>query len=135
MLAKFVPSVTSKRSKKNVFKYHAVDKPFSDQYHATHHCFYSQRSLYVAVYNMKHEKKGLDELDPWLRNIKVHSLFLCHGKTRPRESLRVVYEVFKEPSRTVFVSKTAICILRVVLRVIHSSLGKRAICRLRQAPR
>jgi hypothetical protein len=30
MLARIVPSVTSKKSKKTVFKYHAVDKPFSE---------------------------------------------------------------------------------------------------------
>ena len=30
MLAKTVPSVTSKKSKNNVFMYHAVDKPFSE---------------------------------------------------------------------------------------------------------
>ena len=43
MLAKIVPSVTSKKSKKNVFKYHAVDKPFSEIAQYTEKKTYKQK--------------------------------------------------------------------------------------------
>ena len=41
-----------------------------DIYSTTHQCFYSRRSLYLALYRLNDEG-GVDELDTWLRNIKV----------------------------------------------------------------
>ena len=41
-----------------------------DIYNTIHQCFYSQRSLYLALYRLN-DKGGVAELDSWLRNIKV----------------------------------------------------------------
>ena len=41
-----------------------------DIYNTTHQYFYSQRSLYLALYRLNDEG-GVAKLDSWLRNIKV----------------------------------------------------------------
>ena len=46
-----------------------------DIYNTTHQCFYSQRSLYLALYRLNDEG-GVAELDSWLRNIKVFILLI-----------------------------------------------------------
>ena len=40
-------------------------------YHTTHQCFYSRRSLYLALFRLTDGQEGIRELDPWLRNVKV----------------------------------------------------------------
>ena len=42
-----------------------------DVYHVTHQCFYSKRSLYLALFRLSDGKKGITELEPWLRNVQV----------------------------------------------------------------
>jgi hypothetical protein len=43
-----------------------------DIYHTTHQCFYSQRSLYLALFRLQDGRDGVNELEPWLRTIQVH---------------------------------------------------------------
>ena len=40
-------------------------------YHTTHQCFYSRRSLYLALFRLIDDIAGVNELDPWLRNVQV----------------------------------------------------------------
>jgi serine/threonine protein kinase len=42
-------------------------------YHTTHQCFYSRRSLYLALFRLTDGKEGIRELDPWLRNVKLRA--------------------------------------------------------------
>ena len=44
-----------------------------EEYYATHQCFISRRSLYLAVWNVTHGMAGAEELRPWLLNIQVPS--------------------------------------------------------------
>ena len=43
-----------------------------DVYHVTHQCFYSKRSLYLALFRLSDGMKGIAELEPWLRNVQVN---------------------------------------------------------------
>ena len=45
-----------------------------EEYYATHQCFISRRSLYLAVWDITHGIRGAEELRPWLLNIQVQSL-------------------------------------------------------------
>ena len=49
----------------------AWDFAGQDVYHVTHQLFYSRRALYLAVFRLSDGSEGIDELDPWLRNIQV----------------------------------------------------------------
>lgn len=40
-------------------------------YHTTHQCFYSRRSLYLALFRLSDDVTGVNELEPWLRNVQV----------------------------------------------------------------
>ena len=42
-----------------------------EEYYVTHQCFLSSRSLYLAVWNVTHGERGIEELGPWLHNIQV----------------------------------------------------------------
>ena len=42
-----------------------------EEYYATHQCFISRRSLYLALWNVTHGMAGAQELRPWLLNIQV----------------------------------------------------------------
>ena len=46
-----------------------------DVYHTTHQCFYSRRSLYLALFRLCDGVKGIEELEQWLRNVKVGLLY------------------------------------------------------------
>ena len=41
-------------------------------YHTTHQCFYSKRSMYLALFRLTDGEKGIDELEQWLRNVQVY---------------------------------------------------------------
>ena len=36
-----------------------------------HQCFYSKRSMYLALFRLIDGEKGIDELEPWLRSVQV----------------------------------------------------------------
>ena len=40
-------------------------------YHTTHQCFYSKRSMYLALFRLTDGEKGIDELEQWLSNIRM----------------------------------------------------------------
>ena len=40
-------------------------------YYATHQCFLSRNTLYLAVWNMEKGEDGIENLRPWLLNIQV----------------------------------------------------------------
>lgn len=42
-------------------------------YYATHQCFLSRNTLYLAVWNMEGGEKEIKALRPWLLNIRVSS--------------------------------------------------------------
>ena len=44
-----------------------------EEYYATHQCFLSRRSLYLAVWNVTHGMRGVEELKPWLLNIQARA--------------------------------------------------------------
>lgn len=50
-----------------------------EQYYATHQCFYSKRSLYLVVFRLADGKKGVNEVDEWMRNIQVSEWALVGG--------------------------------------------------------
>ena len=45
--------------------------PLQEVYHSTHQCFYSRRSMYLALFRLIDGEKGIDELDKWLKSVKV----------------------------------------------------------------
>ena len=49
-----------------------------EEYYATHQCFLSRRSLYLAVWNVTHGMKGAEELKPWLLNIQVRETLMVN---------------------------------------------------------
>ena len=51
------------------FSFGVWDFAGQEEYYATHQVFLSKRSLYLAVWNVMEEKKGIEELRPWLNNI------------------------------------------------------------------
>lgn len=57
-----------------------------EEYYVTHQCFLSSRSLYLAVWNVTHGEKGIEDLGPWLHNIQVH-------KSYPNLSLSTSYNL------------------------------------------
>ena len=40
-------------------------------YYATHQCFLTANTLYLAVFNTTHGREGVDSLTPWLLNVQV----------------------------------------------------------------
>ena len=44
-----------------------------EEYYATHQCFLSRRSLYLAVWDVTHGMGGVMELKSWLLNIQVRT--------------------------------------------------------------
>lgn len=42
-----------------------------DVYHTTHQCFYSKRSMYLALFRLCDGEAGIEELEQWLRNVQV----------------------------------------------------------------
>jgi hypothetical protein len=40
-------------------------------YHATHQCFYSKRSMYLALFRLTDGEEGIEELEQWLRSVQV----------------------------------------------------------------
>ena len=42
-------------------------------YYATHQCFLSRNTLYLAVWNIDKGEDGIENLRPWLLNIQVKS--------------------------------------------------------------
>ena len=65
-------------------------------YHPTLQCFYSRRSLYLALYRLTDGANGVSELEPWLRNVKVSwrpcawllgQVVLCRSEAGPAAQL------------------------------------------------
>ena len=48
-----------------------------EEYHATHQCFLSERSMYLLLWNVKHGEAGVAELKPWLDNISLRAPQSC----------------------------------------------------------
>lgn len=42
-------------------------------YYATHQCFLTGKTLYLAVFNTTHGQEGIDSLGPWLLNIQARA--------------------------------------------------------------
>ena len=42
-----------------------------EEYYATHQCFLSQESLYLLLFNLRHGREGVKELQPWLNNLAL----------------------------------------------------------------
>ena len=63
----------SYRSSFNKPKFHLSIWDFAGQeeYYATHQCFLSQESLYLLLFNLKHGREGVRELEPWLNNLAL----------------------------------------------------------------
>ena len=80
-----------------------------EEYYATHQCFISRRSLYLAVWNVTHGQAGAEELKPWLLNIQVYSGGL-HVHTT------YVYVQIKSSSTCLYIH------LHVHVGIIHHSL-------------
>ena len=59
-------------SKKSI-NYIMWDFGGQEEYYAAHQCFLSQGSLYLLVWNLTHGKNGIEELMPWLDNIKART--------------------------------------------------------------
>ena len=43
------------------------------QSHTLNHCFYSKQAIYIVVFSIVDGKSGIEELDTYLRNIKVNT--------------------------------------------------------------
>ena len=41
------------------------------EYYATHQCFLSHRSLYIAMWKVTDKEQGVNGIEPWLLNIQV----------------------------------------------------------------
>ena len=51
---------------------------FQREYYATHQCFLSHRSLYIAMWKVTDGEQGVNGIEPWLLNIQVgFSLSMC----------------------------------------------------------
>ena len=48
-----------------------------EEYYAFYHCFLSERSMYLLVWNVKHGEQGVQELKPWLDNIALRAPHSC----------------------------------------------------------
>ena len=59
------------RSNREPVKFLAWDFAGQGVYHTTHQCFYSRRSLYLALFKLIDDHAGVTELEQWLRNVKV----------------------------------------------------------------
>ena len=44
---------------------------FQREYYATHQCFLSHRSLYIAMWKVTDGEQGVNGIEPWLLNIQV----------------------------------------------------------------
>jgi len=42
-----------------------------EQSHSLNYCFYSKQAIYLVVFSIIDAKSGIEELDSYLRNIKV----------------------------------------------------------------
>ena len=42
-----------------------------EEYYATHQCFLSQESLYLLLFNLRHGREGVKELQSWLNNLAL----------------------------------------------------------------
>ena len=62
---------------KPTFYFSVWDFAGQEEYYATHQVFLSKRSLYLAVWNVMEEKKGIAELKPWLNNIILRAPESC----------------------------------------------------------
>lgn len=56
-----------------------------EEYYATHQCFLSRRSLYLAVWKVTDGMKGAIELKTWLLNIQVWGHFEVIGSVSEGE--------------------------------------------------
>ena len=63
---------------KNPIHFLAWDFAGQDVYHTTHQCFYSRRSIYLALFRLSDELAGVNELEPWLRNVQVRRLLVSY---------------------------------------------------------
>ena len=63
------PSGFSKKS----INYILWDFGGQEEYYAAHQCFLSQGSMYLLVWNITHGEIGIQELIPWLDNIKART--------------------------------------------------------------
>ena len=62
---------------KKTFNFSIWDFAGQEEYHATHRCFLSKRSLYLLVWNVTEGDAGIADLKPWLNNISVHAPDSC----------------------------------------------------------
>ena len=59
------------------FHFSIWDFAGKEEYYAVHQCFFSQHSLYLLLFNIKHGDKGVEELTPWLNIIAVRAPHSC----------------------------------------------------------
>lgn len=56
------------------------DSVLQEEYHTTHQCFYSKRSMYLALFRLTDGIKGIEELEEWLRTVQVYIALPCSLK-------------------------------------------------------
>ena len=59
------------RPNRQPIQFLAWDFAGQEVYQVTHQCFYSRRALYLAVFRLSDGDDGVNELEPWLRNVQV----------------------------------------------------------------
>ena len=62
---------------KKTFHFRIWDFAGQEEYHATHQCFLSKRSLYLLVWNVTEGDIGVADLKPWLNSISVGAPDSC----------------------------------------------------------
>ena len=62
---------------KPTFHFSIWDFGGQEEYYATHQCFLSQQSLYLLLFNLRHGKEGVSELQPWLNNLALRVPTSC----------------------------------------------------------
>lgn len=60
------------RATQEPIQFLAWDFAGQEEYQVTHQCFYSRRALYLALFRLSDGEDGINELEPWLRNVQVH---------------------------------------------------------------
>ena len=63
------------RAPQEPIQFLAWDFAGQEVYQVTHQCFYSRRAIYLALFRLSDGEEGIDELEPWLRNVQVKMRF------------------------------------------------------------
>ena len=124
------------RAPQEPIQFLAWDFAGQEVYQVTHQCFYSRRAIYLALFRMIDGEEGINELEPWLRNVQVNMymymyMYFCSVYMYHLQCIlcNISVQIFMHLYCTILVFRySCICVLLYTYLHVHVHVSTCVLC-------